>query len=286
MQEQTPWHRLFGMMLTSIFEGSAFRVEYEKDLSFKAQRLDVVVIREEAEGTVPLLPDGLRDALVTHNLISFKSYRDTLTDWTLKELTGHYVNHRKQVSPSMNDLLPEDQFHLFALSAHYPQNLAAQVPLTEVQEGVYDCRRGTDLIRIVVLNRLPLDVQNCSLHLFSGEEERIGFGATNFFPRTDDISTMLMRVFEKYLAEGVKMQQTNEEWLRDYIRGHLKDLSPQERVKDLSPEERVKDLSPEERVKGLSPNELLQAMQPEVLEALRKSLDKATHKPDESTRQG
>ena len=262
MDEQIPWHRLFGMMMTSFFKGSVFRVEYEKDLSFKAQLLDVVIIRTDAEGVVPPLPDGLRDSLVNHNLISFKSYHDTLSDWALKELTCYYVNYRKQVSPTMNDLLPEDQFRLFAVSAHYPMGLAGDVPLTKVQEGVYDCRRGTDVIRIVVLNRLPLDAQNSPLHLFSGQEERIGFGVTNFFPRTDDISTMLMRVFEKYRLEGVDMPQTNEEWRREFVREHLVDLSPQERLKDLSP------------------GELIAALPPEVLEALRKNFDKAPASED------
>ena len=256
------------MMLTSFFKGSAFRVEYEKDLSFKAQLLDVVIIRTDSEGTVPRLPDGLRDSLVNHNLISFKSYHDTLSDWTLKELTGYYVNYRKQVSPSMNDLLAEDQFRLFAVSARFPQGLADEVPLTRVQEGVYDCRRGTDAIRIVVLNRLPLDAQNSPLHLFSGQDERVGFGATNFFPRTDVISTMLMRVFDKYRSEGVEMPQTNEEWRREFVREHLEDLSPQERLRDLSP------------------TELIQALPPEVLDALRKRLDRITPGPEDSTGQG
>ena len=61
------------MMWTSFFEGSPYCVEYEKDVSFKAQKLDVVLIRAEAEGPVPPLPDGVRDHLVNYNLISFKS---------------------------------------------------------------------------------------------------------------------------------------------------------------------------------------------------------------------
>ena len=271
MQEQIPWHLLFGMMLTSFFEGSAFRVEYEKDLSFKAQLLDVVIIRTDAEGTVPSLPDGLRDSLVNHNLISFKSYHDTLSDWTLKELTCYYVNYRKQVSPTMNDLLPEDQFRLFALSAHYPFGLAGCVPLTKVQEGVYDSRRGTDLIRIIVLNRLPLDPRNSPLHLFSGQDERVGFGVTNVFPRTDDISTMLLRVFEKYLLEGVDMPQTNEEYRREFF-------------KTIPLKDRLAGVSPAEVLEVFTPNELIQAMPPEVLETLRKDLDKNTVKTDDPER--
>ena len=79
---------------------------------------------------------------------------------------------------------------------------------------------------------------------------------------------MLMRVFEKYRLEGVIMPQTNEEWRREYMREHLAELTPQERLKDLSP------------------NELIQALPPEFLEALRKNLDKTASSPEDSTRQG
>jgi hypothetical protein len=124
VQEQFPWHRLLGRMLTDFFAGSPFHVEAERDLSFKAQLLDILIVRKDAEGVVPPLPDGLRDALAAHNLISFKSFRDTLNDLTLKELTGHYINYRKQVSPSMNDLLLEEDGLNTLMGPHRCVNIA------------------------------------------------------------------------------------------------------------------------------------------------------------------
>jgi formylglycine-generating enzyme required for sulfatase activity len=44
------------------------------------------------------LRDGL-DNLAGHNLLTYKSLREPLDDWALQELTGHYVNYRKQASP-------------------------------------------------------------------------------------------------------------------------------------------------------------------------------------------
>jgi hypothetical protein len=41
----------------------------------------------------------------------------------LNELVGHYVNYM-QGSPSTQELLPETDFHLFAVSARFPQSLA------------------------------------------------------------------------------------------------------------------------------------------------------------------
>src|SRR3954463_6850078 len=107
------WHRLFGLMLTDFFAGSPFEVELEKDLSRKKQLLDVVVVRRRPGTFAESLPDGLGD-LAAHNLITFKSHQDSLDDWALKELTGHYVNYRKHVSPARGPLLPETEFRLYA----------------------------------------------------------------------------------------------------------------------------------------------------------------------------
>jgi hypothetical protein len=41
--------------------------------------------------------------------------REPFDDWALKELTGHYVNYRKQISLSLDNLLPEEQFRLYGI---------------------------------------------------------------------------------------------------------------------------------------------------------------------------
>src|SRR5947209_2183809 len=122
VEEQQPWHRLFGLTWTDFFTGQPVTVEMEKDLSLKKQLLDVLLIRKEAESLACRLPDGFED-LSRFNLVTFKSHAEKLSLWTLYELVGHYVNLRKQVSPSMDEdgLLPEEQFRLYAVCARYPQ---------------------------------------------------------------------------------------------------------------------------------------------------------------------
>jgi hypothetical protein len=136
--EQRPWHRLFALSWTDFFRGEPVRVEFEKDMSLKKQLLDIVLIRKEAATLDCRLPDGFED-LASYNLISFKSHKEKLGTWTLQELLGHYVNLRKQESPSMDeaDLLPESDFRLYAVTARYPQQLAttAGVALRSVKEG-------------------------------------------------------------------------------------------------------------------------------------------------------
>jgi len=65
------------------------------------------------------LPNGF-DTLNVYNLISYKSLHEAFDGWALKELIGHYVNYRKQVSPSLHKLLPENQFQLYAISIQHP----------------------------------------------------------------------------------------------------------------------------------------------------------------------
>jgi hypothetical protein len=253
MGMDTDWHRLFGLILTDFFTNSPFSVELEKDLSVKKQLLDVVILRKRPGPFNERLPDGL-DNLVEHNLITFKSHQEALDDWALKELTGHYVNYRKQVSPAREELLPEEAFHLYAVCARYPHNLAGQVPWAAVEQGVYECRRGTDVIRVLVLRQLPQSEHNAMLHLFSASQEQIRYGVEHYRQRSDETSSLLLRLFENYQREGLNMPYTMADFRRDFVKDHLKDLTP------------------EERLEGLSAEELLKGLSPEVIEALLKRL--------------
>ena len=67
----------------------------------------------------------------------------------------------------MQNLLPESDFRLFAVSVRYPQNLAQQGILARVREGVYQVRHYTGNIRLVVVHQLPQEEHNAMLHLFS-----------------------------------------------------------------------------------------------------------------------
>src|SRR5437588_6965482 len=105
-EELRDWHRLFGLLLTDFFTNSPFVVEVERDLSQQQQLLDVVVVRRGRGRFTVRLPDGL-EGLAAHNLITFKSHREALDGWAVKELIGHYVAYRKLASPSPAELLPE-----------------------------------------------------------------------------------------------------------------------------------------------------------------------------------
>ncbi len=270
------WHRLFGVILTDFFTGCPFEVEVEKDLSLKKQLLDIVIVRKGPGECPRPLPDGLTE-LAAHNLITFKSFQEPLDAWALKELLGHYVNYRKQVSPSPKQLLSEEEFHLFAVCARYPRDLAAQVPLEEVNAGVYRCRWAVDVVRVVVLHQLPLSAHNAFLHLFSALPEQVRYGVSHFRPVSGETSTLLGQLLDRYEGEGVEMGYTAKDFRRDFVNElspeeRLKGLSPEERLKGLPAEERLKGLPAEERLKGLSPEERLKGLTPEEIRQLMERL--------------
>ena len=200
------------------------------------------------------LPDGLDD-LVAHNLISFKSYREPLNDWALKELTGHYVNYRKQVSPRGRPV-PEDQFRMYAVCARQPRDLFALVPPEPLRPGVYNCRRGTDAIRLVVAAELPQEERNALLHLFSAVPEQVQYGAEHYRLQSDETSTIVNQLFAEYRVQGLTMPYTMADFRRDLAREHLHELTP------------------EERLAGLPPEQILAALPPEQIEAYLKRLGK------------
>ena len=243
------WHRLFGLILMDFFTGSPFIVELEKDLALKKQLLDVVVLRRGPGPFAGRLPDGL-DNLAAHNLITFKSHHDALDDWALKELTGHYVNYRKQCSARDQPLLPEAEFRLYAVCSRYPHNLVNHVTLEPVHQGMYACERGTDKIRIIVAGQVSREPQNALLHLFIASAETVGYGAGHYEQRSHDTSSLVGRLLGSYQGEGIAMSYTMADYRRDTAEEYLKELTPEERRKVLE------NLTAEERLAGLSAEEI------------------------------
>jgi len=258
MDEQRPWHRLFALSWVDFFRGLPVTVEPEKDLSVKKQLLDMLLLRKGAGTLSCRLPDGFED-LASYNLVTFRSHRDKLSLWILQELLGHYVNLRKQVSPSMDEdeLLLEEDFRLYAVSARFPQQLARQkVSLQLIGEGVYDLPVLCNRIRIIVANQLPQQEHNAILHMFSTKPELLAYGVRHYRIRSAETSTLLFELFKRYKQEALTMPDMLEEFARETIDRLLKELPAGELRKHLSVGERLEGLSAEELARGLSPETL------------------------------
>ena len=281
------WHRLFGMIVErDFFDYGPLRTEREKDLSIKEQLLDVLVVYTESVESIKSflanppkpLPDGLEN-LSQHNLITYKSFRESLNEWTLQELTGHYVNHRKNTAVkdekgSYSKLLPEDHFRLYAVCTRFPRNLMRKYKAKKRKEGVYDIVYGGLPMRVIVLRDIPQAEQNAIWNIFSNVVENIEYGALQYGPRLKTMSSVLDLLFEYYNLEGMHVAYTFEQFERDhflrkvpkmlqdediqpsFLDSIFKNLSPAKFMARFSPKERLEGLSPDERLEGLSPDEI------------------------------
>jgi len=299
----TDWHRLFGITLTDFFTGTAYTVELEKDLSLKKQFLDVVII-EKKEGQMPdELPDGFEN-MGKHNLISYKSLHEPFDGWSADELAGHYVNYRKQVSPSLKKLLPEEDFRLYAVCTRYPAKLAKQAELKPVAEGVYDFRWGSRDIRLIVISVIAKKKRNAMWLMLGMTGESAGYGLSNYKGRLHEMSGVMECLFIRYRTKGIiKMAETLEKF-RERMRQRGRELMTptpedivkafpaeeifrvfpaeeifrafpaEERLRGLPAEERLRGLPAEERLRGLPAEERLKGLSPEEIRAYLKKLPK------------
>jgi hypothetical protein len=261
MDEQQPWHRLFGLTWADFCEGSALGVEPEPDLSLKQQFLDLLLRRGPGPLPEPL-PDGFDD-LGEFNVVTFKSHQEPLDGWALCEAIGHYVNTRKQYSPSLKKLHPESAFRLYAVCVRFPHNLHQEVPLTRLRPGVHELPLVNKRIRIIVIQELPPEPQNALLLLFSSKVEHVQYAREHYQPRSTEMSTLFYNLF-KTSSEDPEMNKALKEYYQETIKQMLKDMPPEERLKGLSPKQIVEAMSPKQLVEAMSPEEaraFLEALQ-------------------------
>lgn len=163
-------------------------------------------------------------------------------------------------------MLGEDDFQLFGVATRFPRNLAGQVEMKPLKQGVYEVLRGTDRIRIIVLSEVPRENRNVIWHLFSGLPEMVRYGASQYKKRAEDMSTIINKLFEKYNLEGLKMPYTMEDFRKEIAIEHLNTLTIDEILQHKSADEILQHMSTDDllrgflnkspRLKGLSINEI------------------------------
>ena len=247
------WHRLFGQALIDLFTDTTYVVELEKDLSLKQQFLDIVIIKKTGKTLAMELPDGF-DNLGDYSLITYKSLREPLNAWTLKELIGHYVNYRKQISNG-NKLLPENMFRLYAVATRFPSNLKNKIKLKSIQRGVYDLQWATDTIRLIVLSKISETTNNALWCLFSGVNEKVSWGTINYRFKSK-VSTILNDLYKNYQLEGINMTYTRADYELEMKQRFLTSLTPEERLRGLSPNEVLRQFPVDKLLHSLDKQEL------------------------------
>jgi hypothetical protein len=198
----------------------------------------------------------------------------------LNELVGHYVNYRKQASPSMHELLPEADFRLFAVSVRFPQALARQTTLAPVRPGVYEVRHFTGSLRLIVVHELPQHENNALLHLFSARADLLKYGAEHYQQRSSETSTLLLQLFERYRLEVGVMPDAIIPFPVKTLKEVVQELPAEWRLLGMTPEDVRKQMPVGQFLKGVSPDELLAALSPEERAALVRRIN-----PDGSLRE-
>ncbi len=120
--------------------------------------------------------------------------------------------------------------------------------------GVYDCRWGTDVVRVIVAGQLPREEHNAPLHLFSASPELVGFGRGAYRQRSENTSQLLTRLFQRLQGEEFAMSYTMEDFRRDFFKEQLAKLKPEEQQDVLQslPPEVLQSLPLEKRLAGLT----------------------------------
>lgn len=121
-----------------------------------------------------------------------------------------------------------------------------------VHAGVYDCRWGTDTIRVVVAGELAREPHNAPLHLFSASPDLVGFGGRAYQRHSPNTSGLLVQLFEGLQAEGYSMPFTMEDFQRQFVKEHFSKLTPEDQ------EQLLLALPPEKRLAGLSAEQIRQ----------------------------
>lgn len=291
MAAMRDWHRVFGVSLADAVTGLPFRVVQELELSRMKQRLDVAIIRltesQVNQHVWPDLPDGLTD-LADHNLVSYKSMRESLTKPSTWELVSYGVTYAKQQwrkgwGPSAQD---PSKLRLIAVTTLRPAWLTPdEAPkLREVAQGVHELDLLDLVIRIIVPRETAKTPRNALWHLLSADPELVRYGIEHYQSRDAELYNILNDLRETYAMEGFEVPYTKEDYKREVARELFQKMPPSERRELLQGlpiselQESLQGLPPSERrvlLQGLPPSErreLLRGLPVEEIEAYLKEL--------------
>ncbi|KOR27398.1 hypothetical protein TI04_13405, partial [Achromatium sp. WMS2] len=164
------WHRIMGQVLARVLPNLNWELHFERNTSV-TQLLDILILkRSNSEAITAPLPDGLLPH-VDIGMLTYKSHQESLTEWSIQELIGHYVGYRKILSNNDNNNLPAaERFQLYAVTTAFPQALAASMGFSwqaTDQLGVYNLILGKLTIIVIVTKQIPKAPHNLPWNLLS-----------------------------------------------------------------------------------------------------------------------
>jgi hypothetical protein len=273
------WHRVFSVSLADVVTGLPFRVVQEFELSRLKQRLDTAIIclteAQVSEHFWPDLPDGLTD-LADHNLLSYKSMRESLTCASMWELVSYGVIYAKQQwkkgwAEAVQD---RTKLKLIAVTTHRPAWLTpgCTPPPNRLADGVEEIELLELIMRILVPREMVKTPRNALWHLLSGDAELVRYGMEHYQARDGELYNVLNDLRETYSMEGLEVPYTKEDYKQEVARELFQKIPPNERrelFQKMPPNERrelFQKMPPNER------RELFQKMPPNERRELLRDL--------------
>ncbi|MEM1008522.1 MAG: hypothetical protein AAGJ35_05910 [Myxococcota bacterium] len=170
------------------------------------------VLKERLSESAPCLPDGF-DRLKAHNLLTYKSFHESLDAFALDELIGHLVNYQKRIEQRLD----QEQVQLYAVTTRYPQKLFQQcVPMKTEQAGIYTLHWGQSAVCVVVLRQIAPQPHNAPWGFFSDQLEQIYQAAKDYTWKQPQ--AMIMQQLYRYyeLEEFIQMSYTYEQFEKEF----------------------------------------------------------------------
>ncbi|MBF0100799.1 MAG: hypothetical protein HQK77_07830, partial [Desulfobacterales bacterium] len=212
------WHRLWGLMITPLFQRLGCEVTVEVDLAFQKQILDVVVVRKRKHKKLPKLinPDYYEgfETLNEYNLISFKSFNEVFNHQALEEFYGHLTNYRK-----LNQIEKDGLINLYAVTHHLPDKLFKpylNTPFLSVikPDMIYELKLLTP-VRFIITRKMNHPI----LGLFSNDLQQIMKSRERLEHDQwliNEVNSYLGELYKFYQLEGLNMPYTQEMFIKDH----------------------------------------------------------------------
>jgi hypothetical protein len=263
------WHRIFAVSLADTVTGWPFRVIQELELAQIKQRLDAAIIR--AEGTPgqtdrPDLPDGLTD-LAEHNIVTYKSIRESLGRSAMWELVSNTVLYAKQEwrRSWAKAIRRTGRLRLIAVATQRPNWLSSSHAI--LAPGVWEVDFLGLALRVIVPRNVEFIPRNSLWHLLSGDPQRVEYGLQHYQMRDASLYNILNELKRNYSLEGIEMPYTIEDYKREVARELLVEMSPEEVLEYVNHRKLLEKMSAEEVLEYVNHRKLLEKMSAEeVLE--------------------
>ena len=223
------WHNVFSRVLKHRWTPLGLTVLSEYEVVKHPLKIDVVVIRKEKEPLSPeklaQLPDGIRENLKEHNLIDFKSIRESYSRQALKK-TEAYATHYEE-----EERINVEQLSIFSVAAMTPKKLLTEMrDWVEMQSnGVYRFRLPFRDVILLVPNEMDKSEANDVLELFASQRDRylsaIRHMASNsiWFSLKGIFNIFSQRLGKELTMSGLTLDQLAEEFEKEM----MEDITPE-----------------------------------------------------------